>query len=434
MPRPSVSDVYHLIYTGDIINDIIALANTKGGFIHIGKCDGEYTSVDDIQSLKEKIKSDIEENVYPTGQLCYEIVTERDKKRPEVKIIKIIIASCSQILYRYDADGAPISFYRIKGNTITADRKEVYNKTRTCTDESLFKCHNHHHPYMYQLIPNEFLTFNGAKEFCATHSHPSQWARLRDHDDHPLGDDEFATNLGRLLSDQCTSQIEIIDVDHHTNKANIFLCKGSYITQIFSANEHLNSILADSPAHKFPTHALTTLIAQMVIYRDYTRDTPIKIYVTEGKVSATFATVYNDPELIEDYCLGLTSAPHPELIDALSLLGLNLLEYEHFGLLNGYYYRYDIAPEYSASPRALSITLPSISNTEVYKSESSLSSRENKVLSYLRNNHTCTRATLEKELSIPQPSVTRILNKLILRGYIEKMGSGRSTKYSAKQF
>jgi Fic family protein len=62
----------------------------------------------------------------------------------------------------------------------------------------------------------------------------------------------------------------------------------------------------------------------------------------------------------------------------------------------------------------------------------SLSPREKSILTFIENNAGCKSGDIAKRLGIPNPTVKRILPKLIKKNLIEKFGIGPGTNYSIK--
>lgn len=64
--------------------------------------------------------------------------------------------------------------------------------------------------------------------------------------------------------------------------------------------------------------------------------------------------------------------------------------------------------------------------------QSQLSPREKAIITVISNNSGSKSSEIAEKLSIPNPTVKRILSELVEKGLIEKYGSGRSTNYSIK--
>ncbi len=64
--------------------------------------------------------------------------------------------------------------------------------------------------------------------------------------------------------------------------------------------------------------------------------------------------------------------------------------------------------------------------------ETRLSPREKSILTYIENNPGCKSGDIAKKLAIPNPTVKRILPKLIEKRLIEKFGAGPGTNYAMR--
>ena len=63
---------------------------------------------------------------------------------------------------------------------------------------------------------------------------------------------------------------------------------------------------------------------------------------------------------------------------------------------------------------------------------SSLSPRKKAILSFISDHPGCKSGSIAKKLSIPNPTVKRILKDLTLKNLIQKYGTGPGTNYSSK--
>jgi predicted HTH transcriptional regulator len=65
-------------------------------------------------------------------------------------------------------------------------------------------------------------------------------------------------------------------------------------------------------------------------------------------------------------------------------------------------------------------------------SETQMSTREKSILALISNVPGIKSGEIAERLSIPSPTVKRILAELVEKGFIEKYGTGRGTNYSIK--
>lgn len=64
--------------------------------------------------------------------------------------------------------------------------------------------------------------------------------------------------------------------------------------------------------------------------------------------------------------------------------------------------------------------------------ESQLSPKEKSILTFISNHPGCKSGDIAKKLDIPNPTVKRILSKLVNINLIEKYGTGPGTNYTIK--
>jgi ATP-dependent DNA helicase RecG len=258
-----------------------------------------------------------------------------------------------------------------------------------------------------------------------------------------IGMDGSYTNLGLLLSDQCTHTIKAA-VFEGTNK-KIFKDRsefsGSILKQLEDSYLYLdqfNHIRAEISGLKridmrsYPPEAIREALLNAVVHRDYSYSGSTLISIFEDRIE--FVSLGGLPEGISynDLLLGVSVPRNNHLADI--FYRLHLIEAYGTGVpkIMEYYREYNLNPDIEVSDNAFKITLP---NTNYNRSAESgfqefFSYDEQMVLRYLTEHGNVMRKQLVEVTGFSQAKTIRVLNTLISKSAVKKVGQGKNTYYS----
>ena len=130
----------------------------------------------------------------------------------------------------------------------------------------------------------------------------------------------------------------------------------------------------------------------------------------------------------EDILLGISLCRNPKLANI--FYRLELIEAYGTGLLKiqNAYEAAPAQPDLRISPNVFKVILPRLEQAPDYVRESPLSP-EDEVLAYIKQHHSVTRKDIETLLNTSTSTATRILQTLLMKKRITRIGRGKQTKY-----
>ena len=251
---------------GDIYKEIIAFANTDGGTLHIGiNNDGEVTPLLDADDTYTRVTNGIRDAIAPDVTIFVKYILE------ENKIIHIEIGEGSYKPYYLKSKGIkPSGVYVRQGSSSVQASPEQIRRMIKNADGDVFE--------ELRALEQE-LTF----EFCAGTFDKNKVEFSQDKYN-ILGvrnhTQQLYTNLGWLLSDQCTHSVKVAVFADGQN--TIFRDRkdftGSVLSQLEEAFDYLqlcnkNHSVIDGLVRRdywdYPTDAVREALLNALIHRDY---------------------------------------------------------------------------------------------------------------------------------------------------------------------
>lgn len=259
-----------------------------------------------------------------------------------------------------------------------------------------------------------------------------------------IGQDGSYTNLGLLLSDQCTHTIKAA-VFEGQNKL-IFKSRmefsGSLLKQLENAYLYLDQFnhtraeivgLKRIDLRNYPPEAIREALLNAMVHRDYSYSGSTLISVFDDRME--FVSLGGLPKGISlnDLYLGVSVLRNNQLADI--FYRLHLIEVYGTGVpkIMESYREYSSQPRIEVSDNAFKITLPNV-NESRHEEPSDLymlSEDDQKVLFYLREGDQVTRKQIEDSTGFSQAKTIRLLNGLIDKKAARKIGQGKNTIYTS---
>lgn len=249
------------------------------------------------------------------------------------------------------------------------------------------------------------------------------------------------TNLGLLLSDQCTPTVKaalFADDDR-----NIFTareeCTGSVLKQLSDAYaflEHDNryrteySGLERIDYHDVPSVALREALVNSIAHREYSLSGPTLISAMPSGVE--IVSPGGLPLGIEEADLGAhISIPRNKML-ANVLFRLEIIEAYGTGIgrVRASYADSEFDPSIRLTPNTLTVFLPNRNAAGMRAAEAS--DEKARALRDLLEGGPKTRRFIQESLGISQTTAIRMLGDLVNKGVIEKQGAGKNTMYMLK--
>lgn len=237
-----------------------------------------------------------------------------------------------------------------------------------------------------------------------------------------------------MISDQCPYSIKI--ARYKDNTKSEFLDSKEFVDesileQLENAYEYLmlnNSVsskingIERIDEYEYPKNSLRELLCNVIAHRDYEINGSNLIHIFNNKIEFLSLGGLVSGLTIEDIKLGSSSSRNPNLVNILHRL--NFVEAYGTGIPRMYEeYKASVTnPEIKVAPNTFLVILPKLN----LKSEYIL------IINYLKQNIQGTRENFEKVLNLGKSATINILNEMLDREIIEKIGLSKNIVYKLK--
>ena len=249
------------------------------------------------------------------------------------------------------------------------------------------------------------------------------------------------TNLGPLLSDQCTHSIKVAVFSDEAN--TVFRDRkeftGSVFTQMEEAYAYLqlcnqNRSVIDGLSRKdyldYPKDALREALINALIHRDYSFSGSIIINVNDQCMEFISLGGLLPGLLPADIRNGISQLRNRKLADVFHRL--NLIESYGTGIrrIFSLYDQCQIKPDITVTPNSFKLTLPNM-NARPQQNPSSLgvTAQMRKVVDYLLINQNATDSELQQTLKVKKTRLFTLMNQMESAGLIRIDGRGKEKRY-----
>ena len=422
------------ILTKDIKKEIIAFANTKGGKIYIGIDDkNTILGMNNIDNTLQSLTGMINEGIKPSLIEYTQIKTE---KFDDKDIIVIEIQSGpNKPYYLADKGLKPSGVYLRHGaSSIPASdemiRKMIFEHASLRFEEMISRKQDLTFDYLEKKFKDNHIIFDENK------------CKLLN----IINDKNKYTNLGLLLSDQCSYTIKCA-IFNGTNKIEFRDRKeftGSILKQvddIFEYFELFNKIsgkiigLKRIDTRDYPEYSLREALLNAVIHRSYYFDSSIMVTLYDDKFEILSMGGLIDGITMKEIFKGVSSSRNPNLANIFYRFGYVESFGTGIGRIMDSYAKYDKKPIFEATENTFSITLPNMNYIETSNSSNIIAtslSQEDIIINYLKEYNKINRNETEKLLNISKTRAYQILDEMLKKNIIKKEGTGKNTYYMLK--
>lgn len=443
-------------YVDEIKNTVIAFANCDGGVLYIGlNDDGSVRGLADVDDTMLRLTNAVRDAVRPDVTMFMECMPERMEGRDVVRVT--VQQGTARPYYLAKKGLRPEGVYVRQGaSTVPASETAILQMIRETAGDSYEKARS----------IRQQLTFEKAGTFFERRGvefGPSQMRTL-----HLIGEDGTYTNLGFLLSDQCTHTIRLAVFEG--GKKTVFKDRqefsGSILGQLEEAVNQIDrynrtraefSGLDRLDMRDYPPEAVREALLNAVVHRDYSFNSSTLISIFEDRIE--FVTVGGLVKGIslEDVMLGVSVLRNEYLANV--FYRLKLIEAYGTGILKikDSYGEHRNKPGFETTEHAFKITLPNTNyHREIRYSESEYDtrrapavrehvpygegaaetgpyiardSREARILALCREKGFIVRQDVEEALKVSQPTAILTLRHMTGKGLLVREGSGKNTYY-----
>ncbi len=425
----SVTKEFKRDYTDDLKKTVVAFANTDGGEIWIGvEDDGSLSGLDKPDDTIRQVTCSIRDNIKPDLSMHtrIDIRTIEDKQ-----IVVVEVQRGTACPYYLVGKGIrPEGVYIRQGASSVPATESLILKMIKETGES----------FESSRSLNQELTFMQSQRFFE-----DEHIKFGQEQKRSLGlidSNGTWTNLGLLLSDQCghTIKAAVFEGDSKITFKDRAEFPGSLLKQVEDTYRYLDQFnhtrstlsgLKRIDYRSYPPDAIREALLNAVVHRDYSYSGSILISVFDNRIE--FVSLGGLPKGISynDLLLGISEPRNIQLANI--FYRLHLIEAYGTGVpkIMDHYLEYDKKPTIEISDNAFKIMLPNM-NEQRLESEHPvvlLTPDEQTILNLLRDRENLVRAEIESATGFSQAKSIRVINQLISKGELVKIGKGKRTHY-----
>lgn len=418
-------------YTDDIKKAVTAFANTDGGKILIGiEDDGSVRGVANAGEVLLRISNAIRDSIQPDVTLFVETDVEL---MDDQSVVVINVQRGTARPYYLAAKGLRPEgvFVRQGASTVPASATAIINMIKETSGESYENARSLHQILTFQVTAAYFSKKGIAFE-------DVQKKTL-----HLIGEDDMYTNLALLLSEQCTHTIKLAVFEGE--KKTVFKDRrefsGSLINQLeeaYSFIDRFNSTKAEFKGldridlRDYPQEAIREALLNAVVHRDYAFSGSTLISIFNDRIEIVTIGGFMKGMSLDDIMLGVSILRNQHLANV--FYRLKLIEAYGIGMpkIMELYEEYAVKPQIEVTDNAFKITLPNANSKRVVFESLApvmISERERLILNLLLGQGFLVRADVEAVAGISQPTAVTVLRRMIEKGLLKKVGSGKLVKY-----
>ena len=422
----------------DIKKEVIAFANCDGGQLYVGvNDDGEVVGVDSPDDVILRISGMVRDAIKPdvTMFVHYDILEENGRK-----VVAVDIQRGTNRPYYLGKKGLrPEGVYVRQGtSSVPATEAAIRRMIKETDGDSFEQMRSLQQELTFEAASDEFTRRGVAFG-------PQQKKTLK-----LINADGIYTNLGLLLSDQCTHTVKVA-VFEGTDQS-IFKDRrefaGSLMKQMNEVYQYIDlsnrtrstfDKLLRIDVRDYPEAAVREALLNSLVHRDYgfRASTLISIY-TDRMEFVSIGGLLPGIEL-EDVMIGLSVCRNEALADV--FYRLQLIEAYGTGMrkIMGAYENTGKTPAIETTANAFKIILPNVNYSEpcLYtKPEESWGGEigeKQQTMMLMEDCGWVTRNEVEEKLGISASTATRLLRKMMEDGVVVREGRAKRTRYKLKK-
>jgi len=413
--------------TPDICKEVIAFANTDGGIIMIGINNyGEAAPIIDIDDAYTRVTNTIRDAIAPDVTVFVKYTLENNE------IIRIEVGEGSFKPYYLKSKGLkPSGVYIRQGTSSVQASPEQIRQMIKNADGDIFE----------ELRSMEqSLTFASCTRTFNEHGveFNEEKFNVLGISNHTLG---LYTNLGLILSDQCSHTIKVAVFSDEQN--TVFRDRKEFIGSVFAQMEEAFAYLQLCNQNRsvidglkrtdhwdYPQDAIRESLINALIHRDYSFSGSIIINVNEKCMEFISLGGLLPGLLPEDIRNGISQLRNRNL--AAVFHRLNFIESYGTGIrrIFALYEGCPEKPDIAITPNSFKITLPNMNIAkERNPSRYSITPQMQQMLDCLAANPDIGDAELQQLLGIGRTRLYTLVKQMVGAGLVEVCGRGKGKRY-----
>lgn len=446
-------------YVEEIRKTLIAFANTDGGILYIGvEDDGSVCGVADPDGVMLRVTNMVRDAIKPDMTLFVECRLEEQDGQA---IVAVHVQRGTERPYYLAGKGIRPEgvFVRQGASSVPASETAILRMIRETS----------HDCYEAARALNQQLTFDCAAAYFAKRGMEFGVAQQRTLG--LMGEDGTYTNLGVLLSDQCSHGIKLAVFEG--SEKTVFKDRkeltGPLFEQMEEAYEYIDRYnrtrsefygLERVDMRDYPEEAVRETLLNAVVHRDYSLSAPILISIFDDRVEVVNVGGLQSGISYGDIMLGVSAPRNKKLANV--FYRLRLIEAYGTGLMKiqTSYREYAAKPTVQVSENAFKVTLPNTNFRDPVQMsylhqdddlrggygagrmirdmkreyrpsgrEIELTQREKDVLRLFEHTDYIVRKDIEDALGVSQATAILTLREMTNKGLLLRDGGGKNLRY-----
>lgn len=413
---------YKREYVDDIAKEVIAFANTDGGEIYVGvNDDGTPAPLSDTDDTYTRITNCVRDSVAPD-------VTMFTKYTLNDGVIKVDISEGSSKPYYLKSKGLkPSGVYIRQGTSSVQASPEQIRQMIKLSDRDSFE--------ELRSLDQE-LTFKSAAAAFKKHNIQFSEEQFKSLGIVNINDDLF-TNLGLIVSDQCSHTIKaaVFADEDNTSFIDHREFGGSVFSQIESAFEYImlnnktKSVFSGIDRidiSDYPEAAIREALLNAVVHRDYGFSGSIIVNINSKSIDIISIGGLVPGLAEEDILNGISQPRNRNLAEMFHRL--KYIESYGTGIrkILSLYSDSAVKPAITVTPNSFRISLPNRNSGTVVKA--AVPKQYQAVIDYLNEHGSMTVEDLQELLDIKRTRAYNLYKKMEAEGYIKVSGRGTGKK------
>lgn len=409
---------YKREYVDDIAKEVIAFANTDGGEIYVGvNDDGTPAPLADTDDTYTRITNCVRDSVAPD-------VTMFTKYTLNDGVIKVDISEGSSKPYYLKSKGLkPSGVYIRQGASSVQASPEQIRQMIKLSDRDSFE--------ELRSLDQE-LTFTSAAAAFEKHNIPFSEEKYKSLGIVNINDGLF-TNLGLIVSDQCSHTIKaaVFADEDNTSFIDHREFGGSVFSQIESAFEYImlnnktKSVFSGIDRidkTDYPEEAIREALLNAVVHRDYGFSGSIIVNINSKSIDIISIGGLVPGLAEEDIMNGISQPRNRNLAEMFHRL--KYIESYGTGIrkILALYSDSSVKPTITVTPNSFRIALPNRNSGTVVKA--AVPKQYQAVIDHLKEQGSMTEEELQKLLNIKRTRAYNLYKKMESEGYIKVSGRG----------
>lgn len=414
-------------FTADIKKEVVAFANTIGGTIYVGVNDAGYIcGVENADFVMSQISNTLRDSIKPDVMMFVKISRLTDNNKEYIKVE--VEQGTKKPYYLADKGLKPSGVYIRSGTSASPTSEDAIRTMIKLSDGDTFET---------ARSLNQDLTFNSISSEMQMRN--LEFTDIQMKNLGIINSDGLFTNLGLLVSDQCTHSVKfaifqgkdkLIFRDRKEITGSVFeLLNDAYKTiDFYNATKATFDGLLRVDERDYPDDAVREALLNAIVHRDYgfSGSIFINLYSDRLEFVSLGGLIYGLS--LEAAMLG-ASQPRNEKLAAL-FYRMNLIEAYGTGIskIMSCYKDHRVKPLFENTDGAFRVTLP---NVHVSTTED-VSDKYVPIMQIFDQKDFITRLDVEQLLEVSTTSAVNLLKELCDLGIIVKKGAGKNTKYTLK--